>query len=230
MPSVPAHAGPTPTRPKGAGDSTISATPTSPSITCVRCGSWARRSRPSYPFAPDSTVARFDLPRPLAPGDSMTVEMQWDARPSTVPRRQGRAGRRFDFAQWYPKVVVYDRYGWEEHPLYPAGEFYGEFGTFLVDLDVPEDEVVGATGVPVCGDPGWERANRNPNRTVEYQRDYYGASTPSADACEGADSRAQAHPMVCRAGPSLRHVAQPRLSLRGRPLRQRGGPRALPAR
>ena len=142
---------------------------------------------PAYPFAPDSTIVRFDLPNPLPPGDSLTAEMEWDARPSTVPRRQGRAGRRFDFAQWYPKVVVYDRYGWEEHPLYPAGEFYGEFGTFLVDLDVPEDQVVGATGVPVCGDPGWERANRNPDRPVEYQRDYYGATTPAANACDGAD-------------------------------------------
>ena len=46
-----------------------------------------------------------------APGASMTVAMEWDARPSTLPRRQARAGRRFDFAQWYPKVVVYDRYG-----------------------------------------------------------------------------------------------------------------------
>jgi len=45
-------------------------------------------------------------------------------------------------------------------PLYPGGEFYGEFATFLVDLDLPEDEVMGATGVPLCGDPGWERANR----------------------------------------------------------------------
>ena len=141
---------------------------------------------PVYPFAPDSTVVRFSLPRPLEPGDSMAVEMTWDARPSTVPRRQGREGRRFDFAQWYPKVVVYDRYGWEEHPLYPAGEFYGEFGRFTVDLDVPEDQVVGATGIPVCGDPGWERANQVPARPVEYQRDYYGASTPSADACDGA--------------------------------------------
>ncbi|HEV8176996.1 MAG TPA: hypothetical protein VGP44_04840, partial [Gemmatimonadales bacterium] len=118
--------------------------------------------QPVYPFAPDSTVVRFDLPRPLLPGESMPVEMGWDARPSTVPRRQGRQGRRFDFAQWYPKAVVYDRYGWAEHPLYPAGEFYGEFGSFLVDLDVAGDQVVGATGVPVCGDPGWERANRAP--------------------------------------------------------------------
>ena len=142
--------------------------------------------QPTYPFAPDSTVVRFALPRPLAPGDSMAIEMQWDARPSTVPRRQGREGRRFDFAQWYPKVVVYDRHGWEEHPLYPGGEFYGEFGRFTVDLDVPEDQVVGATGVPVCGDPGWERANQT-GRPVEYQREYYGASTPGADGCEGAE-------------------------------------------
>jgi Peptidase family M1 domain len=141
---------------------------------------------PVYPIAPDSTVVRFALPQPLAPGDSMTVEMGWDARPSTVPRRQGRQGRRFDFAQWYPKVVVYDRFGWEEHPLYPAGEFYGEFGSFVVDLDVPEDQVVGATGVPVCGDPGWERANRAPATAVEYQRDYYGSATPPADVCDGA--------------------------------------------
>jgi hypothetical protein len=142
--------------------------------------------QPVYPFAPDSTVVRFALPQPLAPGDSMTIDMQWDARPSTVPRRQGREGRRFDFAQWYPKVVVYDRYGWEEHPLYPGGEFYGEFGRFTVDLDVPADQVIGATGVPVCGDPGWEHANQT-GRPVEYQRDYYGAGTPSADACRGAE-------------------------------------------
>jgi hypothetical protein len=140
--------------------------------------------QPVYPFAPDSTVVRFALPRPLPPGDTMSVQMDWDARPSTVPRRQGRQGRRFDFAQWYPKVVVYDRYGWEEHPLYPAGEFYGEFASFLVDLDVPADQVVGATGVAVCGDPGWERANRLRSRPVDYQRDYYGARTPSRTACD----------------------------------------------
>ncbi|HEY7480111.1 MAG TPA: M1 family metallopeptidase [Gemmatimonadales bacterium] len=142
---------------------------------------------PVYPFGPDSTIVRFRLPRPLLPGDTMTVEMEWDARPSTVPRRQARRGRRFDFAQWYPKVVVYDRYGWNERPLYPAGEFYGEFAAFTVDLDVPEDQVVGATGVPVCGDPGWERANRNRRRPVQYQRDVYGSSTPSSDVCGSAE-------------------------------------------
>jgi hypothetical protein len=126
--------------------------------------------RPTYPFAPDSTIVRYTLPNAVAPGGGFTVSMHWEARPSTTPRRQGRRGRAFDFAQWYPRVVAYDKYGWEEHPLYPAGEFYGDFGDFQVTLDVPEDQVVGATGVPVCGDPGWERANQNPSRPVEYQR------------------------------------------------------------
>jgi len=126
-----------------------------------------------WPVARDSTIVRFVLPAPLAPGDSMVVEMEWDARPSTVPRRQGRRGRQFDFAQWYPKVVVYDKHGWQEHPLYPGGEFYGEFATYLFDLDVPEDQVLAATGVPLCGDPGWERANQVPDRPVQYRRDVY---------------------------------------------------------
>ncbi len=115
---------------------------------------------PLFPLAPDSTIARLMLPAPLAPGDSVAVNMTWDARVSTVPRRQGRRGRHYDFAQWYPKVVVYDNYGLEEHALYPSGEFYGEFGDFYVKLDVPKDQVIGATGVPVCGDPGWVAANR----------------------------------------------------------------------
>ena len=48
-----------------------------------------------------------------------------------------------------------------------------------MDLDLPEDEVMGATGVPLCGDPGWERANRLANQPIEYQRDFY----PKAPSC-----------------------------------------------
>jgi hypothetical protein len=134
---------------------------------------------PDYPYAPDSTIAHWTLPRPLVSGDSMVIAIAWQARPSTLPRRQGRQGRRFDFAQWYPKVVAYDTYGWEDHPLYPAGEFYGEFGSYDVTLDLAQDQVIGATGVPVEGDPGWERAKVDPSMQVDYQRDWYRAPLPT---------------------------------------------------
>ncbi len=111
----------------------------------------------AYPLAPDSTVVRVTLRAPLAPRDSVTVDLAWEARPSTLARRQGRRGRSVDFAQWYPKVAVYDRHGWKPNALVPAGEFHGEFGTFDVTMIVADDQVIGSTGVPVHGDPGWAR-------------------------------------------------------------------------
>lgn len=137
-------------------------------------GAGGRDLSAAYPFAPDSTVVRFDLPRPLAPGDSLRVRIEWDARPATLCRRQCREGRHWDFAQWYPRVAVYDTAGWEDHPLHPQGEFYGEFGSYDVTLDLASDQVVGATGVPVDGDPGWKPDSSSPDRTVDYQRDWYG--------------------------------------------------------
>ena len=151
-------------------------------ITAATLG--GRELRPDYPYAPDSTVAHWSLARALVPGDSLVVEVEWQARLSTLPRRQGRRGRRFDFAQWYPKVVVYDKYGWEDHPLYPAGEFYGEFASYDVTLDLPEDQVIGATGVPVEGDPGWEKARADPALQVDYQRAWYRSALP-APGCTG---------------------------------------------
>jgi hypothetical protein len=139
-----------------------------------------------YPGAPDSTVVHFQLPRPLAPRDSARIAFEWDARPSTVPRRQGRRGRTWDFAQWYPKVAVYDRAGWEPNPLVPAGELYGEYGTYDVTMVLPQDEVVVSTGVPVAGDPGWERVKQGGE--VHLSRSAYGADTtlpPNVDVPAG---------------------------------------------
>lgn len=132
-----------------------------------------------YPGSPDSTVARFTLPKPLRPGQVITVQFAWEARPSTTFRRQGRRGRHYDFAQWYPKVAVYDRGGWQQNALVPAGELYGEFGDFRVTLVLPEDQVVGSTGVPVSGDPGWERVRRG-TAPVLLQRTAYGTGPTTA--------------------------------------------------
>ncbi|HET8657303.1 MAG TPA: M1 family metallopeptidase [Longimicrobiaceae bacterium] len=129
--------------------------------------------RPVYPGAPDSTVVALPLPAPLRPGDSVVVRMDWNARLSTEPRRQGRRGRHYDFAQWYPRIAVYDTAGWEAHPLLPQGEFYGEFASYDVTLDVASDQVIGATGVPVAGDPGWARAAAAGTGPIRYDRDAY---------------------------------------------------------
>ena len=139
-----------------------------------------------YPGQPDSTVAHFRLPTLLAPHDSVRIVFEWDARPSTVTRRQGRRGRTYDFAQWYPKVAVYDRGGWEPNPLVPAGELYGEYGTYDVTMLVRDDQVLVSTGVPVSGDPGWARVSRTgPPRLASPTRTANVPPAPQATVPDG---------------------------------------------
>jgi hypothetical protein len=159
-----------------------------------------------YPFAPDSTIVGFDLPRPLTPGASVEIEVRWDARPSSVPRRQGRQGRQWDFAQWYPRVVVYDDEGWRPHPLYRAGEFYGEFATYDVTVDVAEDQVIGATGVPVEGDPGWSGAAALGTGPISYDREWYGS-------LEGPPCVERGGERICGVFPARRLGSEERLGL-----------------
>ncbi|HEX7242480.1 MAG TPA: M1 family metallopeptidase, partial [Longimicrobiaceae bacterium] len=113
------------------------------------------------------------LPAPLRPGATVVLDMDWTARLSTTPRRQGRRGRHYDWAHWYPRVAVFDRGGWQHHPLLPQGEFFGEFGAYDVTLDLAADQVVGSTGVPVEGDPGWRLEGRLPEEFL--RRDAYPA-------------------------------------------------------
>ncbi len=129
---------------------------------------------PVYPGAPDSTVVGIPLPSSLVSGDSIEMILDWEARLSVVPRRQGRLGRHYDFAQWYPRIAVHEEEGWQTQPLMPQGEFYGEFATYDVVLEVQNDQVLGATGVPVEGDPGWQGAAIPGTDPIQYQRDHYG--------------------------------------------------------
>lgn len=130
---------------------------------------------PVFPLTPDSTVMAVPLPQPIAPGGSTTVTIDWQARTSTLPRRQGRRGRHYDFAQWYPRIATYDRGGWQIRSLLPQGEFYGEFAEYDITFDLASDQVMGGTGVPVEGDPGWSGARAPGQPEPDHRRDVYPA-------------------------------------------------------
>ena len=105
-------------------------------------------------FKVDGTILSSAFPKPLTPGETATIEIAFKEKVMKRLGRTGYEGDQYDMAQWYPKIVVYDKNGW--HPdQYRMGEFYGEFGTFDVLITLPEKFVIAATGVPVEGDPGW---------------------------------------------------------------------------
>ena len=130
----------------------------------------------SWPGAPDSGTASLALPRPLGPGDSVVVTLGWTARPAAGRR----SGRRLDLVGWYPRLQ-----DMTSRTTVP----FAAFATQLVQLDLPADQVIGGTGVPLCGDPGWAGAAAFPGTRVTLQRRWYAnpRDPRAADAdCEGA--------------------------------------------
>jgi len=110
---------------------------------------------PTTSFQVNETILEAKLHEPLAPGDSVRIDLNFFEKIRKFSDRAGYRGSQFDLAQWYPKVVVYDQEGWHPEPHHLFTEFYGEFGTFDVTITVPYDYIIAATGVPVQGDPGW---------------------------------------------------------------------------
>jgi len=99
---------------------------------------------------PDPTTMSVTLPRPVGPGESVTLRIDFLTRLPHVFARTGYAGD-FHFAgQWYPKIGVLDpERGWQAHTFTLNSEFFADFGDYEVTLDIPERFVVGATGVLV---------------------------------------------------------------------------------
>jgi len=95
----------------------------------------------------DETLARVDLPRPLAPRDSVTLRLRFDVQVPKPFARFGHAGDNYSMGQWYPKLVVYDEQGWHADPYHYFAEFYGDYGTFDIAITLPDRFWVGATGV-----------------------------------------------------------------------------------
>lgn len=86
------------------------------------------------------------LPEPLKPGQAVVIKTPFRVKLPASFSRLGHANQTYQITQWYPKPAVYDHKGWHLMPYLDQGEFYSEFGNFTVNIDLPEEYVVGATG------------------------------------------------------------------------------------
>lgn len=94
--------------------------------------------------APD--IARIDLRKPLLPGAKMKIATPFRVKLPIVFSRNGHTGQAYYISQWFPKPAVYDSKGWHPISYLDQGEFYSEFGSYEVQITVPENYVVMATG------------------------------------------------------------------------------------
>ncbi len=120
-------------------------------LTRVEVVQGGKTLRPKY-FV-DDTRMRIDLDEPVAPkGGTIDIRIDWtflipEYGADRLGRFQSVDGWVYELAQWYPRMYVYDDVdGWNPMPYIGQGEFYLEYGDFDVEITVPRDYIVVATG------------------------------------------------------------------------------------
>ena len=94
----------------------------------------------------DQTVFSVELPEPLEPGQTVTLQIDFHAK---VPRPISRTGVYKDYyfiAQWFPKVGVFQDGIWNCHQYHAYSEYFADYGTYDVKITLPSSYTVGATG------------------------------------------------------------------------------------
>lgn len=105
----------------------------------------------------DHTLMRVKLPEPIAPSETVTLNIEYVVKLPYVYARMGYADQFVMAGQWFPKLAVYEpkgrrgskQEGWNLHQYHGNSEFYADFGIFNVKIDVPSSYIVAATGFPV---------------------------------------------------------------------------------
>lgn len=102
------------------------------------------------------TMMRINLATPMKPGATISFSIKWWYNINNYQLEGGRSGyelfekennRLYVIAQFYPRMAVYnDVEGWQNMQFWGGGEFALPFGNFDVNITVPADHVMEATG------------------------------------------------------------------------------------
>jgi hypothetical protein len=86
------------------------------------------------------------LPQALPPGATAHIATPFHVKLPQNFSRGGHIGQSYQITQWFPKPAVYDRNGWHPMPYLDQGEFYSNFGNYRVQITLPANYIVAATG------------------------------------------------------------------------------------
>jgi hypothetical protein len=108
---------------------------------------WLDAARHSPGDPDDATDIRVPLPGPIAPGNSLHLDIEWVARLPRLVERTGYVDDFFAVAQWFPKIARREPDGtWAHFAFHPLSEFSADFGNYTVTLDIPAGFSLAATG------------------------------------------------------------------------------------
>ena len=110
----------------------------------------------TLPYKINETMMRVDLPQPISSGGYYVFKIKWWYNINNHVEGRGRSGYEFFeedgnkayvIAQFFPRLCVYnDVEGWQNYQFWGNGEFALEFGDYEVNITVPADHIMEATG------------------------------------------------------------------------------------
>ncbi len=109
----------------------------------------------ALPYTVNHTMMRIDLPKPLKHGEKFSIDIKWWYNINDYTVIGGRSGyepfpdgnKLYVLAQFYPRMAVYnDVEGWQNMQFWGSGEFALPFGNYEVNITVPADHIMEATG------------------------------------------------------------------------------------
>ncbi len=105
----------------------------------------------------NQTMMRIDISKPIMSGQQYKFKIKWWYNINDHVNDEGRSGyeyfpkdnnRAYVIAQFFPRLCVYnDVEGWQNYQFWGNGEFALEFGDYDVNITVPSDHILDATGV-----------------------------------------------------------------------------------
>ncbi len=95
-----------------------------------------------------NTMQRIQLLKPMIPKDSVKISFNWHYQISLESGREGMIDSTTYFlAYFYPRIAVYDDYqGWAWRGFDDFFEFYNDFNDYTLNVQVPKNYIVWATG------------------------------------------------------------------------------------
>ncbi len=109
----------------------------------------------ALPYTINFTMMRIDLPKPLKSKEQISFSIKWNFNIPDHTVNRARSGyeefadgnRAYVIAQFFPRMAVFnDVEGWQNHQFWGNGEFALTFGDYDVNITVPADHILDATG------------------------------------------------------------------------------------
>ena len=93
------------------------------------------------------TILHISLEKALKKGKSIELYLEYKVKLPSTEDRFGYHDKGINFGNWYPIACVYDSEGWNLDPYYKLGDpFYSEISNYNVQITVPKEMIVGASG------------------------------------------------------------------------------------